>query len=50
LEEDGDLTTFALAKGINDVLLKDWPEGVRFSYVDGESPVRHLGKYRSRVR
>ena len=45
LEEDGDLTRFALAKGINSVLLKDWPEGVRFDYCGHDSPIRSLPRY-----
>ena len=45
LEEDGDLTTFAVAKGINDVMLKDWPN-IRFVYCNHESPVRSMPSYR----
>jgi hypothetical protein len=45
LEEDGDLTRFALAKGINSVLLKDWTEGVQFNYCDYDSPIRALPRY-----
>ena len=48
LEEDGDLTRFAVAKGINTTLLKDWPEGVRFVYCNGDSPIRSLPRYRKR--